>query len=233
MTKVLLQGQHINKVYDDGSGQVQVLNDVDFTVDAAEMVAIVGASGSGKSTLMHILAGLDRPTSGAVLFDGQDVTRWSASQLAKWRNQNVGFVYQFHHLLPEFNALENVAMPLLIQGRPTAEAKQRATELLERVGLAHRLEHRPAQLSGGERQRVAVARAFANRPKLVIADEPTGNLDGETAEAVYQLMLELNREQGTAFIIVTHDEHLAAQLQRTERLSRGHLVTDIHEDAPC
>ncbi|HAD48815.1 MAG: lipoprotein-releasing system ATP-binding protein LolD [Idiomarina sp.] len=233
MTKVLLQGQHINKVYDDGSGQVQVLNDVDFTIDAAEMVAIVGASGSGKSTLMHILAGLDRPTSGAVLFDGQDVTRWSASQLAKWRNQNVGFVYQFHHLLPEFNALENVAMPLLIQGRPTAEAKQRATELLERVGLAHRLEHRPAQLSGGERQRVAVARAFANRPKLVIADEPTGNLDGETAEAVYQLMLELNREQGTAFIIVTHDEHLAAQLQRTERLSRGHLVTDIHEDAPC
>ena len=139
MTKVLLQGQHINKVYDDGSGQVQVLNDVDFTIDAAEMVAIVGASGSGKSTLMHILAGLDRPTSGAVLFDGQDVTRWSASQLAKWRNQNVGFVYQFHHLLPEFNALENVAMPLLIQGRPTAEAKQRATELLERVGLAHRL----------------------------------------------------------------------------------------------
>ena len=233
MTKVLLQGQHINKVYDDGSGQVQVLNDVDFTIDAAEMVAIVGASGSGKSTLMHILAGLDRPTSGAVLFDGQDVTRWSASQLAKWRNQNVGFVYQFHHLLPEFNALENVAMPLLIQGRPTAEAKQRATELLERVGLAHRLEHRPAQLSGGERQRVAVARAFANRPKLVIADEPTGNLDGETAEAVYQLMLGLNREQGTAFIIVTHDEHLAAQLQRTERLSRGHLVTDIHEDAPC
>ena len=233
MTKVLLQGQHINKVYDDGSGQVQVLNDVDFTIDAAEMVAIVGASGSGKSTLMHILAGLDRPTSGAVLFDGQDVTRWSASQLAKWRNQNVGFVYQFHHLLPEFNALENVAMPLLIQGRPTAEAKQRATELLERVGLAHRLEHRPAQLSGGERQRVAVARAFANRPKLVIADEPTGNLDGETAEAVYQLMLELNREQGTAFIIVTHDEHLAAQLQRTERLSRGHLVTDIHEDASC
>jgi len=233
MTKVLLQGQHINKVYDDGSGQVQVLNDVDFTIDAAEMVAIVGASGSGKSTLMHILAGLDRPTSGAVLFDGQDVTRWSASQLAKWRNQNVGFVYQFHHLLPEFNALENVAMPLLIQGRPTAEAKQRAAELLERVGLAHRLEHRPAQLSGGERQRVAVARAFANRPKLVIADEPTGNLDGETAEAVYQLMLGLNREQGTAFIIVTHDEHLAAQLQRTERLSRGHLVTDIHEDAPC
>jgi len=233
MTKVLLQGQHINKVYDDGSGQVQVLNDVDFTIDAAEMVAIVGASGSGKSTLMHILAGLDRPTSGAVLFDGQDVTRWSASQLAKWRNQNVGFVYQFHHLLPEFNALENVAMPLLIQGRPSAEAKQRATELLERVGLAHRLEHRPAQLSGGERQRVAVARAFANRPKLVIADEPTGNLDGETAEAVYQLMLELNREQGTAFIIVTHDEHLAAQLQRTERLSRGHLVTDIHEDASC
>lgn len=233
MTEVLLQGQQINKIYDDGSGQVQVLDNVDFTVNAAEMVAIVGASGSGKSTLMHILAGLDRPTSGTVLFQGEDVTRWSASQLAQWRNRNLGFVYQFHHLLPEFNALENVAMPLLIQGRPAVEAKQRAAELLERVGLGHRLEHRPAQLSGGERQRVAVARAFANQPKLIIADEPTGNLDGETAEAVYQLMLQLNREQNTAFIIVTHDEHLAAQLQRTERLSRGHLVTELNEEVAC
>lgn len=233
MTEVLLQGQQINKIYDDGSGQVQVLDNVDFTVNAAEMVAIVGASGSGKSTLMHILAGLDRPTSGTVLFEGEDVTRWSASQLAQWRNRNLGFVYQFHHLLPEFNALENVAMPLLIQGRPTVEATQRAAELLERVGLGHRLEHRPAQLSGGERQRVAVARAFANQPKLIIADEPTGNLDGETAEAVYQLMLQLNQEQNTAFIIVTHDEHLAAQLQRTERLSRGHLVTELNEEAAC
>jgi lipoprotein-releasing system ATP-binding protein len=187
------------------------------------MVAIVGASGSGKSTLMHLLAGLDRPTQGKVLFNGEDITGWSASKLAQWRNQNLGFVYQFHHLLPEFNALENVAMPLLISGCDKATASRRATELLRRVGLEQRMHHRPAQLSGGERQRVAIARAFANQPKLIIADEPTGNLDGETAESVYQLMLELNREQQTAFIIVTHDEHLAAQLQRTERLQRGHL----------
>lgn len=223
MTKPLLQGQQLSKVYDDGSGQVTVLDAVDFSVAPAEMVAIVGASGSGKSTLMHLLAGLDRPTQGKVLFNGEDITGWSASKLAQWRNQNLGFVYQFHHLLPEFNALENVAMPLLISGCDKATASRRATELLRRVGLEQRTHHRPAQLSGGERQRVAIARAFANRPKLIIADEPTGNLDGETAESVYQLMLELNREQQTAFIIVTHDEHLAAQLQRTERLQRGHL----------
>ncbi|AVJ56183.1 lipoprotein-releasing ABC transporter ATP-binding protein LolD [Idiomarina sp. OT37-5b] len=223
MTKPLLQGQQLSKVYDDGSGQVTVLDAVDFSVAPAEMVAIVGASGSGKSTLMHLLAGLDRPTQGKVLFNGEDITGWSASKLAQWRNQNLGFVYQFHHLLPEFNALENVAMPLLISGCDKATASRRATELLRRVGLEQRMHHRPAQLSGGERQRVAIARAFANQPKLIIADEPTGNLDGETAESVYQLMLELNREQQTAFIIVTHDEHLAAQLQRTERLQRGHL----------
>lgn len=223
MTKPLLQGQQLSKVYDDGSGQVTVLDAVDFSVAPAEMVAIVGASGSGKSTLMHLLAGLDRPTQGKVLFNGEDITGWSASKLAQWRNQNLGFVYQFHHLLPEFNALENVAMPLLISGCDKATASGRANELLRRVGLEQRMHHRPAQLSGGERQRVAIARAFANRPKLIIADEPTGNLDGETAESVYQLMLELNREQQTAFIIVTHDEHLAAQLQRTERLQRGHL----------
>jgi len=223
MTKPLLQGQQLSKVYDDGSGQVTVLDAVDFSVAPAEMVAIVGASGSGKSTLMHLLAGLDRPTQGKVLFNGEDITGWSASKLAQWRNQNLGFVYQFHHLLPEFNALENVAMPLLISGCDKATASRRATELLRRVGLEQRMYHRPAQLSGGERQRVAIARAFANQPKLIIADEPTGNLDGETAESVYQLMLELNREQQTAFIIVTHDEHLAAQLQRTERLQRGHL----------
>jgi lipoprotein-releasing system ATP-binding protein len=223
MTKPLLQGQQLSKVYDDGNGQVTVLDAVDFSVAPAEMVAIVGASGSGKSTLMHLLAGLDRPTQGKVLFNGEDITGWSASKLAQWRNQNLGFVYQFHHLLPEFNALENVAMPLLISGCDKATASRRATELLRRVGLEQRMHHRPAQLSGGERQRVAIARAFANQPKLIIADEPTGNLDGETAESVYQLMLELNREQQTAFIIVTHDEHLAAQLQRTERLQRGHL----------
>lgn len=224
MTKTLLQGQQLSKVYDDGTGQVHVLNQVDFAIQPAEMVAIVGASGSGKSTLMHLLAGLDKPSSGQVLFEGTDITQWSASKLANWRNKNLGFVYQFHHLLPEFSALENVAMPLLIRGESTTVAKRRATELLERVGLATRLTHRPAQLSGGERQRVAIARAFANQPKLIIADEPTGNLDGETAEAVYQLMLALNQEQQTAFIVVTHDQQLAAQLQRTELLQRGQLA---------
>ncbi|MGM0480503.1 MAG: lipoprotein-releasing ABC transporter ATP-binding protein LolD [Pseudomonadota bacterium] len=230
MTDQLLAGQKISKIFDDGSGQITVLNQVDFSVNEGEMVAIVGASGSGKSTLMHILAGLDQPTSGQVVFRGERLTGWSASRLARWRNQNLGFVYQFHHLLPEFDALENVAMPLLIAGQSSADAEQQAAELLQRVGLAERMRHRPAQLSGGERQRVAVARAFANRPQLIIADEPTGNLDGEAAEAVYQLMLQLNQERGTAFIVVTHDERLAAQLQRVERLQRGQLqVTDPQE----
>lgn len=225
MTSPLLQGQQLSKVFDDGSGKITVLDNVDFTVNKGEMVAILGASGSGKSTLMHILAGLDRPSSGRVRFMGNDVTTWSASQLARWRNEHLGFVYQFHHLLPEFSALENVAMPLLIAGKSQSQAQQRAAELLERVGLAERRQHRPAQLSGGERQRVAVARAFANEPQLIIADEPTGNLDGEAADAVYQLMLALNAERQTAFVIVTHDEQLAAQLQRVERLTRGHLAT--------
>ncbi|MGM0524639.1 MAG: lipoprotein-releasing ABC transporter ATP-binding protein LolD [Pseudomonadota bacterium] len=223
MTSALLQGSQLSKTFNDGSGQVTVLDDVNFTVDKGEMVAIVGASGSGKSTLMHILAGLDKPTSGKVLFNGDEITHWSASQLARWRNQHLGFVYQFHHLLPEFDALENVAMPLLIAGATKEQALQRAQSLLQRVGLADRVNHRPAQLSGGERQRVAVARAFANQPQLIIADEPTGNLDGEAAEAVYQLMLQLNQEQGTAFVVVTHDEHMAGQLQRVERLQRGKL----------
>ncbi|RUO77804.1 lipoprotein-releasing ABC transporter ATP-binding protein LolD [Idiomarina seosinensis] len=223
MTNALLQGSQLSKIFNDGSGQVTVLDDVDFTVNKGEMVAIVGASGSGKSTLMHILAGLDKPTSGKVLFSGDEITHWSASQLARWRNQHLGFVYQFHHLLPEFDALENVAMPLLIAGASKEQALQRAQSLLQRVGLADRVNHRPAQLSGGERQRVAVARAFANQPQLIIADEPTGNLDGEAAEAVYQLMLQLNQEQGTAFVVVTHDERMADQLQRVERLQRGKL----------
>lgn len=223
MTSALLQGSQLSKIFNDGSGQVTVLDDVNFTVSKGEMVAIVGASGSGKSTLMHILAGLDKPTSGKVLFSGEEITHWSASQLARWRNQHLGFVYQFHHLLPEFDALENVAMPLLIAGASKEQALERAQSLLQRVGLADRVNHRPAQLSGGERQRVAVARAFANQPQLIIADEPTGNLDGEAAEAVYQLMLQLNQEQGTAFVVVTHDEHMAGQLQRVERLHRGKL----------
>lgn len=229
MTDAVLQGQRLSKLYSDGSGEVRVLDNVDFAIKKGEMVAVLGASGSGKSTLIHLLAGLDKPTSGDVMFtDDQGeqhrISDWSASARAKWRNQHLGFVYQFHHLLPEFSALENVAMPLLIAGEGQKAAEQRARQLLERVGLGHRLEHRPAQLSGGERQRVAIARAFANRPQLIIADEPTGNLDGKTADAVYQLMLELNKEQDTAFVIVTHDQHLASELDRIERLVDGNLV---------
>ena len=187
------------------------------------MVAIVGASGSGKSTLLHILGGLEKPSKGSLSFNCQDMTTWSSDKLSSWRNSNLGFVYQFHHLLPEFSALENVAMPRLIAGENPKAAKQAAEALLKRVGLEHRLSHRPAQLSGGERQRVAIARAFVNNPDIVLADEPTGNLDGEAAASIYQLMLELNKEKGTAFIVVTHDNTLAEQLHRVERLVGGTL----------
>jgi lipoprotein-releasing system ATP-binding protein len=173
--------------------------------------------------LLHLLGGLDKPSSGQLFYKDQEMTPWKADKLAQWRNQNLGFVYQFHHLLPEFSALENVAMPQLIAGKSPAEAKQQAEQLLVRVGLEHRLSHRPAQLSGGERQRVAIARAFVNKPQVVLADEPTGNLDGEAAESIYQLMLELNQEMGTAFIVVTHDLQLAEQLQRVEVLKNGIL----------
>tara|TARA_B100002019_G_C21216804_1_gene572483 strand:+ start:152 stop:862 length:711 start_codon:yes stop_codon:yes gene_type:complete len=219
----LLHCSELSKTYQDGESQVDVLKSVDFSISAGEMVAIVGASGSGKSTLLHILGGLEKPSRGSLLFNGQDMTTWSSDKLSKWRNSNLGFVYQFHHLLPEFSALENVAMPRLIAGDNPKAAKQAAEALLKRVGLEHRLSHRPAQLSGGERQRVAIARAFVNNPDIVLADEPTGNLDGEAAASIYQLMLELNKEKGTAFIVVTHDNTLAEQLHRVERLVGGTL----------
>lgn len=219
----LLHCNGLSKTYQDGDNQVNVLKSVDFSISAGEMVAIVGASGSGKSTLLHILGGLEKPTTGELMFNDQDMTSWSSDKLSSWRNSNLGFVYQFHHLLPEFSALENVAMPLLIAGEKAKNAKQTAQTLLERVGLGHRLSHRPSQLSGGERQRVAIARAFVNNPDIVLADEPTGNLDGEAAASIYQLMLELNKERGTAFIVVTHDNTLAEQLHRVERLVDGTL----------
>jgi lipoprotein-releasing system ATP-binding protein len=219
----LLHCSELSKTYQDGESQVDVLKSVDFSISAGEMVAIVGASGSGKSTLLHILGGLEKPSKGSLSFNCQDMTTWSSDKLSSWRNSNLGFVYQFHHLLPEFSALENVAMPRLIAGENPKAAKQAAEALLKRVGLEHRLSHRPAQLSGGERQRVAIARAFVNNPDIVLADEPTGNLDGEAAASIYQLMLELNKEKGTAFIVVTHDNTLAEQLHRVERLVGGTL----------
>ena len=181
MTDALLRCKELSKSYQDGGDQVTVLKDIDFALQAGEMVAVVGASGSGKSTLLHLLGGLDKPSSGQLFYKDQEMTPWKADKLAQWRNQNLGFVYQFHHLLPEFSALENVAMQKMIAGESPAEAKQQAEQLLVSVGLEHRLSHRPAQLSSGERQRVARARAFVNKPQVVLADEPTGNLDGEVA----------------------------------------------------
>lgn len=223
MTDALLRCSKLSKSYQDGNNEVTVLKDIDFSLQAGEMVAVVGTSGSGKSTLLHLLGGLDKASDGQLFYKTDEMTHWKADKLAQWRNQNLGFVYQFHHLLPEFSALENVAMPQMIAGKSPAEAKQQAKQLLARVGLEHRLSHRPAQLSGGERQRVAIARAFVNKPQIVLADEPTGNLDGEAAESIYQLMLELNKETNTAFIVVTHDLHLAKQLQRVEVLKNGVL----------
>jgi lipoprotein-releasing system ATP-binding protein len=223
MTEALLRCSKLSKSYQDGNNEVTVLKDIDFSLQAGEMVAVVGTSGSGKSTLLHLLGGLDKASGGQLFYKTDEMTHWKADKLAQWRNQNLGFVYQFHHLLPEFSALENVAMPQMIAGKSPAEAKQQAKQLLARVGLEHRLSHRPAQLSGGERQRVAIARAFVNKPQIVLADEPTGNLDGEAAESIYQLMLELNKETNTAFIVVTHDLHLAEQLQRVEVLKNGVL----------
>ena len=189
MTNDLIQAHNVSKTFRDGDNQVTVLKNVSLTVAPGQLMAIVGSSGSGKSTLLHILAGLDAPSEGHVLFENTGLTELNGSQKAQLRNRNIGFVYQFHHLLPEFDALENVAMPLRIAGESEQQATEKARALLARVGLTDRMHHRPAQLSGGERQRVAIARAFANKPKLVVADEPTGNLDGQTAESVFELIL--------------------------------------------
>ncbi|WP_417656795.1 lipoprotein-releasing ABC transporter ATP-binding protein LolD [Pseudidiomarina aestuarii] len=221
----LLECRQLGRVYADGQHQLEVLKDVNFSIAAGELMAIVGSSGSGKSTLLHMLGGLDKPTSGEVLFRNEVISRWSSNRLADWRNQELGFIYQFHHLLPEFTALENVAMPLWIAGKQRTAALEQAEQWLTKVGLATRQHHRPSELSGGERQRVAIARALVNKPAMVLADEPTGNLDATTANQVFDLMLQLNAELDTAFVIVTHDQTLAATLPRTLHLQHGQLVT--------
>ncbi len=223
----LLRCEQINKFYDEGSQKVQVLKDVNFMMNKGELVAIVGSSGSGKSTLLHTLGGLDQPSSGNVYINGQSLQKLSANQLAHLRNQNLGFVYQFHHLMADFSALENVMMPMLIGKQNKSEARDRAEKMLQAVGLSHRIAHRPSALSGGERQRVAIARALVNKPALVLADEPTGNLDQKTTESIFDLIKQLNQEQNTAFLLVTHDLALADKLSRRLIMRDGVLSEDI------
>jgi lipoprotein-releasing system ATP-binding protein len=220
----IVQTVALNKQYLEGPSPVSVLEQVDLAVHRGELVAIIGASGSGKSTLLHLMGGLDVPTSGSVWVNGKELSQLDDSARAKVRNQTLGFVYQFHHLLPEFSAVENVAMPLMIGGWQREAAQNTARDILVRAGLSHRLDHRPAELSGGERQRTAIARALVTRPACVLADEPTGNLDRRNAMQVIELMIELNREAGTSLVMVTHDVELAAMMDRSVRLVDGSLT---------
>jgi lipoprotein-releasing system ATP-binding protein len=220
--RVDIHGLH--KSYEHGGRTIEVLRGIDLSIATGEMVAVVGSSGAGKSTFLHVLGTLDRPTAGAINYDGTDVTRLGPGRLADFRNHTIGFVFQFHHLLPEFTAHENVAMPALISGVPRGDAMDRAQRLLERVGLRERLTHRPGELSGGEQQRVALARALVMEPKVLLADEPTGNLDMHTGEEIHGLIVELNRERGMTMIVVTHNPDMAARMPRQLRMVDGAIV---------
>ena len=219
----VIECRDLFKTYQEGQFETPVLHGLNFTVKKGEQVAIVGSSGSGKSTLLHLLGTLDSPTKGQILINNPDIHELNSKAQAKFRNQHLGFIYQFHHLLMEFSALENVAMPLLIRGDTANKASEKAAKLIEKVGLAHRSQHLPSELSGGERQRVAIARALVTEPTLVLADEPTGNLDHANAENIYQLLRELNDTVNTSFVVVTHDTGLADKLDRSIRLIDGHL----------
>lgn len=222
-TNTILRCQQLGMIYSEGPNDVEVLTNVDLQIDKGDRIAIVGASGSGKSTLLHLLGGLDLPTSGSVWIDGQEMSGVSDKKRGDIRNQYLGFVYQFHHLLHEFTAVENVAMPLYIRGVDVKEADAQATDILNKIGLGHRLEHRPIELSGGERQRAAIARALVSKPSCVLADEPTGNLDHKTADTVFQLMLDLNQNSETALVMVTHDLNLAQRMDKIFQLEDGIL----------
>ncbi|MCT6881913.1 MULTISPECIES: lipoprotein-releasing ABC transporter ATP-binding protein LolD [Snodgrassella] len=220
----VIECEHVSKTYDDGHLQVSVLDDLNFKIGSGRSISVVGASGSGKSTLLHLLGGLDTPSSGSIRLMGRDITELSQKAIGQLRNQYLGFVYQFHHLLPEFTALENVMMPLLIGHMPKAQAEEQARAMLDKVGLKQRLAHRPGELSGGERQRAAIARALVTHPACILADEPTGNLDRKNASNVLDMMLDLQHELGTSLVVVTHDDELAVRFDEVLTVSDGKLI---------
>jgi lipoprotein-releasing system ATP-binding protein len=226
MGKELVVVEGLTKVFAHGEKDVEVLKGIDLTIEEGEMLTVIGKSGAGKSTLLHLLGTLDLPTAGRILYDGKDVTRYSSGGLAEFRNRTIGFVFQFHHLLPEFTALENVMMPGLIRGGPRGPLEKESRLLLDEVGLSHRLTHRPGELSGGEQQRVALARALVMRPRLILADEPTGNLDTGTSDAIHKLFFDLNKSRGLTFLIVTHSRDLAARMPRVVTMLDGRIETD-------
>jgi len=227
MSNLVLQCMNVSKSFRDAGLSVDVLSDINLSIAAGERIAIVGSSGSGKSTLLHLLGGLEEPTQGEVWVAGKKLSELNQAQRGMWRNQNLGFIYQFHHLLPEFTALENVAMPLLIRKTNPSDAKRQAFEILDKVGLSKRVDHKPGEMSGGERQRAAIARALVTKPRCVLADEPTGNLDRHTADQVYQTMLELNAAIETSLVVVTHDETLAQRMDKIYHIKDGKLQTSV------